>query len=63
MSIKERESLRQRGRSSGFDLASALEEGEEEIIQHSDGGGVVPVVVTSPQEIPPSYDSIPGNAK
>ncbi len=59
---KEREGLRQRvgGR---LGLASALEEGEADIIQHSDGGRVTePVPPSRPvHEIPPSYDSIPGN--
>ncbi len=61
LSSKEREALRQRGEG-GLGLASALEEGEE-IIQHSDGGRIAePTPPSRPaQEIPPSYDSIPGN--
>ncbi len=58
---KEREGLRQRvgGR---LGLASALEEGKADIIQHSDGGRVAEPVPSRPvHEIPPSYDSIPGN--
>jgi hypothetical protein len=57
MSTKEREALRQRD--GGLGLASALE--EEEVIQHMDGGQVpAPAPPPSrPQEIPPSYDSIP----
>jgi hypothetical protein len=59
LSTKEREAMRQRGE--GLGLASAPEEGDE-VIQHSDGGRVVePVPVPRPQEIPPSYDSIPAN--
>jgi len=62
LSAKEREALRQRGEG-GLGLASALEEGEGDIIQHSDGGRITePVPPSRPaQEIPPSYDSIPGN--
>ena len=62
LSAKEREALRQRG-DGGLGLASAAEEGEGDVIQHSDGGRIAePVVPTRPpQEIPPSYDSIPGN--
>ncbi|KAI9445674.1 hypothetical protein BJY52DRAFT_1315578 [Lactarius psammicola] len=60
MSTKEREALRQRGEG-GLGLASALE--EEEVIQHTDGGQIPhPMIpVTPPHEVPPSYDSIPGN--
>ncbi|KAI9443568.1 hypothetical protein H4582DRAFT_1925773 [Lactarius indigo] len=60
MSTKEREALRQRGEG-GLGLASALE--EDEVIQHTDGGQIsVPSVpVSPPHEVPPSYDSIPGN--
>jgi len=53
-------------------LASASEQGEgnveshveSPVIQHEDGGRVAesePVPPSAPQEIPPSYDSIPGN--
>ena len=60
MSTKEREALRQRG--DGLGLATAPEEVEGDIIQHSDGGRVPEHVPPSqPQEIPPSYDSIPVN--
>jgi len=60
MSTKEREALRQRGEG-GLGLASALE--EDEVIQHTDGGQLPhPVIpVSPPHEVPPSYDSIPGN--
>jgi hypothetical protein len=63
MSAKEREAIRQRGQA-GLGLASPPEESEDgDVIQHSDGGRVaVPVVETPPHEIPPSYDSIHGNA-
>jgi hypothetical protein len=62
VSAKEREALRQRGQT-GLGLASSPEEGEADVIQHSDGGRVVvPPAGSPPQEIPPSYDSIPGNA-
>jgi hypothetical protein len=61
MSSKEQEALRQRG-DGGLGLASALEEGEGEVIQHSDGGRITepePVPPSRPpQEIPPSYYSI-----
>jgi hypothetical protein len=58
MSTKEREVLRQRG--DGLGLATAPEEAEGDIIQHSDGGRIPEHVPPSqPQEIPPSYDSIP----
>ena len=62
MSSKEVEALRRRGQG-GLGLASALEEGEGNIIQHSDGGRVTEPVPPSqpPQEIPPSYYSISGN--
>jgi hypothetical protein len=62
LSSKEREALRQRGEG-GLGLAGALEEGESEVIQHSDGGRIAePTPPSRPaQEIPPSYDSIPGN--
>jgi hypothetical protein len=58
-SSKELETLRQRGEG-GLGLASALEEGEGDIIQHSDGGRVTGPLEPNrpPQEIPPSYDSI-----
>jgi hypothetical protein len=60
MSTKEREALRQRGDVLG--LATAPEEVEGDIIQHSDGGRVAEHVPPSqPHEIPPSYDSIPAN--
>ena len=52
----------------GLGLATAIEEGEGEgiIVQHSDGGRVPDSEPMVPnrrvvQEIPPSYDSIPGN--
>ena len=62
LSAKERDAMRQRG-DGGLGLASALEEGEGDVIQHSDGGFVpAPAPPSRPvQEIPPSYDSIPGN--
>jgi len=62
LSAKEQEAARQRGEG-GLGLASALEEGESDVIQHSDGGRVAEPVSPShpPQEIPPSYYSIPGN--
>jgi hypothetical protein len=42
--------------------APSHEEGQVEVIQHLDGGQVIePVEVDPPVEIPPSYDSIPGN--
>jgi hypothetical protein len=61
MSSKELEALRQRGEG-GLGLASPIEEGEGEVIQHSDGGRVTEPVPPSrpPQEIPPSYYSISG---
>jgi len=57
MSTKEREAMRQR--EGGLGLASAAE--EEEVIQHLDGGRIPepPVPPAQPNEIPPSYDSIP----
>lgn len=60
LSSKEREALRQRGEG-GLGLASALEEGEGEVLQHADGGRVAEIIPppSRPQEIPPSYDSIP----
>lgn len=61
LSAKERDAMRQRGEG-GLGLASALEEGEGDVVQHSDGGQIAPPVLPRPvQEIPPSYDSIPGN--
>ena len=61
LSAKEREAVRQRG-DGGLGLASAVEEGEGDVVQHSDGGQIAAPVVPRPvQEIPPSYDSIPGN--
>jgi hypothetical protein len=49
----------------GLGLATALDEGEGIVVQHSDGGRVAdsePIVPNRlVQEIPPSYDSIPGN--
>ena len=59
LSSKEVEALRQRG--DGLGLASALEEGEGDVIQHSDGGRITePEPPSRPaQEIPPSYYSIP----
>jgi hypothetical protein len=45
-------------------LATAIEEGEGIVVQHSDGGHVAEPTITPKrpvQEIPPSYDSIPGN--
>ena len=64
LSSKEQEALRQRGEG-GLGLASALEEGDGEVIQHSDGGRITePESVPPsrpPQEIPPSYYSISGN--
>jgi hypothetical protein len=59
LSSKELEALRQRGEG-GLGLASALEEGEGDVIQHSDGGRVTEPLQPSrpPQEIPPSYYSI-----
>lgn len=59
MSTKEREAMRQRGEG-GLGLASAAE--EDEVIQHMDGGILPEPSVPParpPQEIPPSYDSIP----
>lgn len=61
MSTKEREAMRQRG--DGLGLATAPEEVEGDVIQHSDGGRL-PEPVPPPsqaREIPPSYDSIPAN--
>jgi hypothetical protein len=61
LSSKEREALRQRGEG-GLGLASALEEGEGDVVQHSDGGRVAaPVPPSAPHEVPPSYDSIPAD--
>ena len=64
LSSKEQEALRQRGEG-GLGLASALEEGDGDVIQHSDGGRVTepePAPPSRPpQEIPPSYYSISGN--
>ncbi|KAF8491168.1 hypothetical protein F5888DRAFT_1637705 [Russula emetica] len=62
LSSKELEMSRQRGEG-GLGLASAIEEGEGEVIQHSDGGRITEPVPPSrpPQEIPPSYYSISGN--
>ena len=58
LSTKEREAMRQRG----LGLASALEEGKGDVVQHSDGGQIAAPAPPHPvQEIPPSYDSIPGN--
>jgi hypothetical protein len=60
MSVKAREAQNQ----GSVGLAVTPEEGEEPVIQHSDGGRVaVPVVASQSHEIeiPPSYDSIPGN--
>lgn len=62
LSSKELEAARQRG-DGGLGLASAIEEGEGEVIQHSDGGRVEPEPAPPsrpPQEIPPSYYSISG---
>ncbi len=60
MSTKECEALRQRG--DGLGLATAPEEVEGDIIQYLDGGRVPEDIPPSqPQEIPPSYDSIPAN--
>lgn len=60
LSSKELEASRQRGE--GLGLASAIEEGEGEVIQHSDGGRITEPEPPSrpPQEIPPSYYSISG---
>ena len=60
LSAKEQEALRQRGQG-GLGLASTLEEGEGDVIQHSDGGRITEPVPSSsvPHEIPPSYYSIP----
>lgn len=64
LSSKEQEALRQRGEG-GLGLASAVEEGDGEVIQHSDGGRITePESVPPtrpPQEIPPSYYSIADN--
>ena len=59
LSSKEAEALRLRGEG-GLGVASTLEEGEGDIIQHSDGGHIAEPVPPSrpPQEIPPSYFSI-----
>jgi hypothetical protein len=61
LSSKEQEALRQRG-DGGLGLASALEEGEGDVIQHSDGGRITEPESLPPsrppQEIPPSYYSI-----
>ena len=65
------EASRQKG-VGGLGLASAPEQAEGDVeshvespvIQHEDGGRVAesePVPPSAPQEIPPSYDSIPGN--
>ena len=60
MSTKEREAMRQRG--DGLGLATAHEEVEGDVIQHSDGGRLPDTVPpTQAREIPPSYDSIPAN--
>ena len=50
----------------GLGLATTIEEDEGTIVQHSDGGRVLDSEPIDPnrrvvQEIPPSYDSIPGN--
>jgi hypothetical protein len=59
LSPKERDGLRQRG-AGRLGLASAVEEGEGVVVQHSDGGHVAELVPNRlVQEIPPSYDSIP----
>jgi hypothetical protein len=62
LSAKELEASRQRG-DGGLGLASAFEEGEGDVIQHSDGGRIVePAPPSRPvQEIPPSYYSISGD--
>jgi len=61
LSAKEREAMRQRGEV-GLGLVGALEETPSEIIQHSDAGRVSePTPVSRPQEVPPSYDSIPAD--
>jgi hypothetical protein len=61
LSAKEREALRQRG-DGGLGLASAAEAGDGDVIQHSDGGRIAEPAPSHPlHEIPPSYDSIPGN--
>ena len=69
LSSKEQERLRQRGDGGpelGLASLSAAEEGESNIIQHSDGGRITDdtepeLPSRPPQEIPPSYYSIPGN--
>jgi hypothetical protein len=62
LSPKERDGLRQRG-AGRLGLASAVEEGEGVVVQHSDGGRVAEAAELVPnrlvQEVPPSYDSIP----
>ncbi|KAF8466570.1 hypothetical protein DFH94DRAFT_848439 [Russula ochroleuca] len=61
LSPKEHDGLRQRG-AGRLGLASAVEEGEDVVVQHSDGGHVSEVALVPNrlvQEIPPSYDSIP----
>jgi hypothetical protein len=62
LSSKELEALHRRG-AGGLGLASAPEEGEGNVIQHSDGGGIAEPVPPGgpPQEIPPSYYSISGH--
>lgn len=62
LSSKEQEVLRKRAES-GLGLASQPEEGEGNIMQHSDGGRITePVPPDRPtQEVPPSYYSIHGD--
>jgi hypothetical protein len=72
---KQSEASRQKG-VGGLGLASAPKQGEGNVesrveghveghvLQHEDGGRIAdsePVPPSAPQEIPPSYDSIPGN--
>ena len=60
LSPKEREGLRQRG-TGRLGLASAVEEDEGVVVQHSDGGSVAePKLVPNRrvEDVPPSYDSI-----
>ena len=63
LSPKEHDGLRQRG-AGRFGLTSAVEEDKGVVVQHSDGGRLAEpkIIPNRPvQEVPPSYDSIPGN--
>ena len=65
LSPKERDGLRQRG-AGRLGLTSAVEEDESIVVQHSDSGRLaepklVPNRPVQEEDVPPSYDSIPGN--